>query len=172
MATITATLSNGTQLVNAEIDSTWFDENEGVAFTNIESLIISGIEVKSIFASTANVKNAIEFLEEENHDCDSEVYIAYLLLERDKRDNNIDSYSNEARNKADLNFDLPLEEAKIKFAENQILELLLEIKQNIEDSQYQAIKHSMSPSKYAEKLFAESYLAIEVEGTTYIFKRY
>ncbi len=99
MATITATLSNGTQLVNAEIDSTWFDENEGVAFTNIESLIISGIEVKSIFASTSNVKNAIEFLEEENHDCDSEVYIAYLLLERDKRDNNIDSYSNEARNK-------------------------------------------------------------------------
>ena len=114
---------------------------------------------------------SIVFLEEENHDCDSEVYIAYLLLERDKRDNNIDSYSNEARNKADRNFDLPLEEAKIQFAENKIFELLLEIKHNIEDSQYQAIKHSMSPSKYAERLFNEDYLAIEVEGTTYIFKR-
>jgi hypothetical protein len=171
MATITATLSNGTQLVNAEIDSTWFDENEGVAFTNIESLIISGIEVKSIFASTANVQKAIEFLEEENHDCDSEVYIAYLLLERDGSDNDINVYSSDARNNADLNFDLPLEEAKIKFAENKIYDLLAEIKNNIEQSQYDAIKYSMSPSKYAEKLFDEDYLIIEVEGTSYVFKR-
>ncbi len=173
MAIITATLSNGTQLVQQEIDSTWFEqeENEGLTIAKVDSIIISGIETVSIFSSHKTILSAIEFLEEESHDCDAEVYIAYLLLERSRSDNDIHAYSRDAKNNADLNFNLPLEEAKIKFAENKIYDLLAEIKPNIEQSQYDAIKHSMSPSKYAEKLFNEDYLIIEVEGTSYVFKR-
>lgn len=173
MAIITATLSNGTQLVQQEIDSEWFanEENEGLTITKVDSIIICDIEVVSIFSSHKTILSAIKFLEEENQDCDAEVYIAYLFLERNTSDNEINIYSNEAKNKADLIFDCSIEEAKIKFAENKIYELLLEIKDNIGKSQLDAIKHSMSPSLYANKLFDEQYLIIEVAGTSYIFKR-
>jgi len=173
MAIITATLSNGTQLVNEEIDSLWFEqeENEGLTIAKVNSIIISDIEVVSIFSSHETILNAINFLEENDQECDAEIYIAYLLLERNGSDNNIDAYSSAAKNTADLNFDCLIEEAKLKFAENKIYDLLAEIKPNIEQSQYDAIKHSMSPSRYANKLFEEDYLIIEVEGTSYVFKR-
>jgi len=173
MAIITATLSNGTQLVKQEIGSTWFEqeENEGLTIAKVDSIIISGIEVVSIFSSHQTILNAIEFLEEENQDCDAEVYIAYLLLERNGSDNDINAYSRDAKDTADLNFDCLIEEAKLKFAENKIYDLLAEIKHNIEQSQYDAIKHSMSPSRYANKLFDEDYLIIEVAEKTYVFKR-
>lgn len=173
MAIITATLSNGTKLTEQEIDSTFFEqeENEGLTIAQVDSIIISGIEVISIFSSHKTILSAIEFLEEERQHYGAEVYIAYLMLERYNSDNNIHNYSSDVKNNADLTFDCSLEEAKVQFAENKILDLLFEIKPNVEQDQYDAIKHSMSPSKYAEKLFKEDYLITELEGTSYVFKR-
>ena len=64
MAIITATLSNGTQLVQQEIDSTWFEqeENEGLTLAKVDSIIISGIETGSFINSHNTILTAIEFL--------------------------------------------------------------------------------------------------------------